>query len=175
MTQIDINLVDEVVNEHELSLANVEYPTCLLGVELKNNYDNCRINCDQFNTIKHNIYNINTSTTKYFRGIHITPTDECKEVVDKLMHIDALPGGNLTLPFYKNLLKNFNLNCDDCYAYFEKGVYPINSDNISKFCKEKIDLNLIYKNIFSNKNSPIYQSVSYLVIYVLTDTKINSF
>ena len=32
MTQIDINLVDETINEHELSLADVDYPTRLLGV-----------------------------------------------------------------------------------------------------------------------------------------------
>lgn len=175
MTQIDISLVDEIVNESKLSLTDVEYPTCLLGVEIKNNYDNYRISCENFKTIKHNIFNVNTSSTKYFKGIQITPTAQCKEIVDKLMYIDALPGGNLTLPFYKNLLKNYDLNCEECYAYFEKGVYPINSDVINKFCKDKIDLNLIYKKLFNNESTPIYQSVSYLVIYVLTDTKINSF
>ena len=174
MNQIDISLAEKNICANDLpSSMQVNYPTCLLGVELKNSYDQQRILSKQFATLKHDVYNINNSTTRYFYGVHIKPSKKITPVIEKLMQVDALQGNALTLPFYKNLLKAYNLNCSDCYAYFDKGVYPVNSECITDFCSDDINLNQMYYDIMFSGIAPIYQTISYLVIYILTDTKVN--
>ena len=174
MNQIDISLAEKDICANDLSCTlQVDYPICLLGVELKNNYDLQRISSKQFTAVKHDIYNINNHATRYFYGMSLEPNRRITPVIEKLMQVDALPGNTLTLPFYKNLLKAHNLNCSDCYAYFDKGVYPVNSEFIKDICREDINLNQIYHDIMFSGIAPIYQTVSYLAIYILTDTKVN--
>jgi hypothetical protein len=45
---------------------------------------------------------------------------------------------DINLVVYQNLLSEFNLTCNDCYAYFKSGIYPIDFKKFRHLTDDKI-------------------------------------
>ena len=45
---------------------------------------------------------------------------------------------DINLVVYQNLISEFNLTCNDCYAYFKSGIYPIDFNKFRSITDDKI-------------------------------------
>lgn len=173
MNILDVNLVDEPLDVGEFAyLTDSDYPCALLGVQIKNLYDQKRL---QFNTSYNPVNLIHCFPNehimpKFFRGIKIKLNSDLTTLVDKL---DTLDFSNKNLiTNYKNILSEFNLTANNCFAFLQKGTYPIDSECLD-FCTKKTEpIETIYENIFNNAEVASFQNYGYLVIYILSNKNI---
>lgn len=170
MNILDINLVDEPLDVGEFSyLTDTDYPCALLGVQIKNSYDQKRL---QFNSSYNPVNLIHCVPNehimpKFFRGIKLKLNNNLNTLIEKL---DTLEFTNKNIiNNYKNILSEFNLTADNCFAFLQKGTYPIDSECLDCCAKNSEPIECIYEKIFNNKNVASFQNYGYLVIYILSN------
>lgn len=170
MNILDVSLADEPLDVGEFSyLSDNDYPCAILGVQIKNLYDQKRLifnlNYNPVNII-HCVPNEQV-LPKFFRGIKLKLKPELNTLIEKLDSLDYNQK-NILLK-YKNILSEFNLTVDNCFAYLQKGTYPIDSECI-EFCTNTCEpIKSIYENVFSGSKITPFQNYGYLVIYILSN------
>jgi hypothetical protein len=176
MSIININTADLPADTSQFKplRESSDYPYCLLGFQIKNSYDQLRLKFPKkYNAkdIVHLVYYPETEPT-FFRGIQLTPTQKINNLLSELKTRELQSYGDLKLKTYRDLLSSFNATCDNCFLYLRPGVYPIDSSNISSFVEESVNLHDLYKDIFFQDDVPFYQSVGYIVLYILDKNNI---
>jgi len=171
---LDVSLVDEPLDVSAFSyLTDNDYPCALLGVQIKNLYDQKRL---QFNSAYNSVDVIHCVPNehimpKFFRGIKLNLNSNLTPLIEKL---DTLNFTNKNIiNNYKNILSEFNLTTNNCYAFLQKGTYPIDSECLDFCTKINEPIETIYENIFSNTDVATFQNYGYLVIYILSNKNVS--
>ena len=174
MNLIDVDLaVEPLVPKDCNFIADKNYPFCLLGFQLKNAYDQLRL---QFKA-KYNITDYihflpdSEATPLFFRGINIRPNQKVSSLF-KQLELFNVSLSELPIKKYKHVLSEYRLTCEDCFGSLQKGVYPIDGECINLITDNIVDLNDLYANAFNTKDVPLFQACGYFTIYILSNKSI---
>ena len=173
MNILDGCLADEPLEVGSFTyLTDSDYPYALLGVQIKNMYDQKRLkfnqNCNPVDVI--HCFPNEHIMPKFFRGIKINLNNNLTTLIEKLDTLD-FTNKNI-IANYKNILSEFNLTADNCFAFLQKGTYPIDSECLD-ICTSIEPIETIYENVFNNTDVAPFQNYGYLVIYILSNKNIN--
>lgn len=120
-------------------------PIIFLGFHIKSELDSDINIPNKYNPIYFKHYSrINGDIYKdhYYYGITLLNKSKYQNLITILDKI-SFNNDIITLEAYKNLLKRYNLTCDDCYRNFTIGSYPIDTKHLSAFvdtnCQKIID------------------------------------
>lgn len=136
---IDISLVDTPVSLDEFSYETPLQPSIFLGFIIKNEYDNKRLKINKKYLPKKfvRIFKQGDETKVLpLYGICLELNKKGVKVAEIIKEQDIKYNTNLLV--YQNLLEQFDLTCNDCYGYFEKGIYPIDFDKFRYITNEEI-------------------------------------
>jgi len=175
MTVLDVNLVDEPLDIDSFSyLSDADYPYCLIGFQLKNLYDQKRLKINEKYSPKEIIHLIPGETVmpKFFRGIKININPKFNYLLTKLESLGTHLSEKVDKDFYVETLNEYNLSCNNCFAYLRKGVYPIDSEHLEYFTDSKITQEELYSKVLDCTGLNKFQSLGYFVIYVLSNKNI---
>jgi len=163
MKLLDVELVNESLDIESFSyLCDQDYPYVMLGFQLKNLYDQKRIQINKKFESHDFIHFVpqELMMPKFFRGIKINVQKKYIPLINELAS-----KVNYTLEKYKVLLEQYNLSCDSCYAYFNNGVYPIDSEFVNTISTFQGPATCI----LSTEEIAHFQAISYPVIYILNN------
>jgi len=176
MTLVDVNNTQEPLNLDNFSIIpESKYPYSIIGFQLKNLYDQQRIKVKSKYNTKDIIHVLPTPNLEavFFRGIKIHIREKYFPLIDQLKKFNTiLSTNNIDVNVYKNLLKEYELTCDDCYAFLKKGIYPIDGSCLSDISNIDITLDSLYENAFDTKSVPAFQSFSCFTIFILCNETI---
>lgn len=171
MSMLDVDLVNEPLDIDSFSYLNDEdYPACILGFQLKNLYDQKRLILNKsYNPVDviHLVPN-DAVLPKFFRGINISIKKEFLPLISHLELLGIQNKNTLNLDNYKNILKSYNLSCENCYAYLNKGIYPIDSECLNQISSADITQDELYEKVLNHEQS-FFQTFGYFVIYILSN------
>jgi hypothetical protein len=170
MNLLDVDLANEPIDVEEFSYAqDSDYPICLVGFQIKNLYDQKRLKINKKFKTKNIIHFVpnKSITPKFFKGIEINVSNKYISLVERL-NLLGHNNTSIALDTYKQILKEYNLGCNNCYAHLCDGVYPIDSEYISKFSNLKLTTDDMYEKILDT-NDTGFQSFGYFVIYILSN------
>lgn len=176
---ISVSLVDESLDiEHFNFISQDKYPFILLGQPIKNKYDQERI---QFKTslnptnVVHATANA-TPSLKFFKGIEIKIKPEFNDLVKKLEALNLSIKDFIPLNTYEEILRQYNLSCNECSLFLEKGIYPINGSEVSKLLLENNkDISLLNMYKFNSSKVHFSQAISSNNIFILSNRNIYNF
>jgi len=171
MELLDVELSNEPLDIDSFSyLSDSDYPVVLLGFQLKNLYDQKRLIFKKDFNISDIIHFVprETMMPKFFRGIKLSIKPQIISFITMLENLNCTSAENINLNIYKNILNRFNLTCDNCFAFLQKGIYPIDSECIEKISKEFLNKEQLF-SLLDNSKVNIFQGVGYPVIYVLSN------
>jgi len=169
MSLVNIECVDTPLDINGFNcVAESEYPYCLIGFQLKNSYDQKRINLKSPFATKDIIHILPTAklTPTFFRGIELKLKPKLSLLSRQLGNINTSFVEGVDLQKYKNILSEFNLTCDECYAYLRKGIYPIDGSCLKLIADTDYDLNALYDSL-DTSDIPVFQSFSSFTIFIL--------
>jgi hypothetical protein len=174
MNLIDIDLAVEPLTPKECNfIADKNYPFCLLGFQLKNAYDQSRL---QFKK-KYNIVDYvhflpdSNATPLFFRGLSLKPNQKINSLF-KQLELFNISLSELPTNKYKHVLSEYRLTCEDCFGSLQKGVYPIDGECVNLITSDIVDLNDLYANAFDTDVVPLFQSCGYFTVYILSNKSI---
>jgi hypothetical protein len=175
MTLVDVDGTQEPLTlENFTVISKNKYPYSIIGFQLKNLYDQQRIKIkSKYNTkdIIHILPTVNLEAA-FFRGIKIFIYEKYYPLLEQLGKFNTILSNDLNITAYKNLLNEYGLTCNECYAFLRKGVYPIDGGCLSSISNIDITLESLYENAFNTKSVPIYQSFSSFTIFILCNETI---
>jgi len=169
MTLIDIELADKPLDINTFNyLSDEDYPYCMLGFQLKNLYDQQRLIIKPEYMSADVVHFIpgETIMPKFFRGIKINFKKEYNYLLAKL---EALNTRTFKTEDYKEILREHKLSCNNCFAYLQKGVYPIDSEHVEYITDLKLTQEQLYTQVLDVTHVSEFQALSYFVIYVLSN------
>jgi len=176
MTLVDIDHVEQPLELDKFKLIPLtDYPYCVIGFQLKNLYDQERIKIKSSYTIENVIHSLPTSkvTPTIFRGIKINTKPEFNSLLKQLISLNVSFFEGVDIEKYKNLLGEYNLTCDECYAFLRKGIYPIDGKCLSIISDTDLKIEDLY-NSFDTSRVPAYQSFCSFTIYILCNESLFS-
>jgi len=175
MTLIDVeNTTEPLELEKFTLLAKDEYPCCIIGFQLKNSYDQERIQIKakyQANDVLHFLPTAKI-TPVCFRGIKLKLKARFKGLVSSLSKLNTSLNEDINLDKYKKIISDYNLTCEECYLYLRRGVYPIDGKCLSQISEYKHTLEELYTDAFNMKDVPLFQAYSSFTIFILCDETI---
>jgi len=180
---LDINLAEEPLDIDSFSyLSDSDYPLCLLGFQLKNLYDQKRLIIKKEYSPVDVIHFVPGETVmpKFFRGIKINFNKKFDYLVKKIEALGLQANSEINKEHYVSILNEYNLSCNNCFAYLRKGIYPIDSEHLNSFTNLKISQTNLYTNYLEKIETNNFQALGYFVIYILSNknyhkTTTNSF
>ena len=155
MNVLDVNLADEPIDIDSFSyISDEEYPVALLGFQIKNLYDQKRLNINKDFNPTNIIHFIPGETVmpKFFRGIKLQLNSKFNYLVAKLEALGTLSTQEIDKKFYVELLNEYNLSCNNCFAYLRKGIYPIDSEHLNLITNLKLSQKDLYSNVLEKNN-----------------------
>ena len=170
MSMISIEHAEEPINIDGFSYVNdYDYPYCMLGFQIKNFYDQKRLRISNKFISKDIIHFVPNETVlpKFFRGMRINIKPKYAPLIKQIDSL-GINRNTVSVEYYKNILNEYNLKCDNCFAYLCKGVYPIDSEYLNIISDSKININNLYNEVLDT-NSLGFQSYGYFVIYILSN------
>jgi len=177
MNLIDVERAQEPVDLNKFAFIPADkYPYSIIGFQLKNAYDQQRIKIkSKYNTkdIIHPLPLPNPTAICY-RGIKIYIYEKYQPLLNQLKKFNTVLTDNIDVNVYKNLLNEYDLTCDECYAYLRKGVYPIDGRYLNILSNIDITLESLYSEAFNTKCVPAFQSFSSFTIFILCNETIYS-
>ena len=166
---IDFNLIDEPIDTSSFTVpVKEEYPMLVLGVFIKNEYDNQRIQINEkFNPINILHYSKDKESVALFKGVKLKAN---KTMLNLFNSILLQEKNNINLKVYQNLINQYNLACKETYAIFLPGTYPIDFNNLKSICDDSFNND---KKIFQhllNIDEKIFdfQKFASLKLFILT-------
>ena len=176
MNLIDISTVDKAVDPASFELiADNEYPICLLGFQIRNKYDQLRLQIsEEYKPVDLlHFTHYPELVSSFFRGVRLQHNNE---TINKLLsdlrgyefsHMNA--AGNQP---YRSVLNRYDLTCDKNFSLLQSGIFPIDSECLGAITSENIDMHKLYIDIFKNKDVLYYQAVGYFTIFILDNVNI---
>ena len=177
MTLIDVESAQEPVDLNKFTLIPAEkYPYSIIGFQLKNSYDQQRIKIKSKYNTKDIIHPLPSSalTAICYRGIKIHIREKYQPLLDQLKKFNTILTDNVDISVYENLLSDYNLTCNECYAFLRKGVYPVDGSCLNELSNIDITLESLYEGAFNTKSVPAFQSFSSFTIFILCNETIYS-
>jgi len=174
MTLVDISSAQEPLTLDNFTVISKDkYPYSIIGFQLKNLYDQQRIKVKSKYNTKDIIHILPTANLEaaFFRGIKIHIRENYFSLLEQLRNFNTNLD-DIKVDAYKHLLSEYELTCNDCYAFLRKGVYPIDGKCLSKLSNIDITLESLYQNAFNTKSVPVYQSFSSFIIFILCNETI---
>jgi hypothetical protein len=176
MTLVDIDSTQEPLTLDNFNIiSNNKYPYSIIGFQLKNLYDQQRIKVKSKYNTKDVIHILPTANIEaaFFRGIKIQIHEKYQPLLSQLGKFNTTLSSNIIdVEVYRNLLQEYDLTCNECYAFLKRGIYPIDGSCLSKISNIDITLESLYENAFNTKSVPIYQSFSSFTIFILCNETI---
>tara|TARA_R110000868_G_scaffold195048_4_gene440740 strand:+ start:5502 stop:6074 length:573 start_codon:yes stop_codon:yes gene_type:complete len=167
MKYLNLSLVDEPVEVEDFKmLTESDYPFVCAAVQIKNRFDQDRINFNkkyQADNIFHVIYDKGNVTCMCLKALPIKIKPDYKVLI-KQLQINADPNPKV----YKNLLAEFDLSCDNCFAYLKSNTYPIDGKHLQKISATKLKEEDLYSKVLNTKSVPFYQAFSYFSLFILS-------
>ena len=173
MNLINTNTVDAEINPSNFELiSDNDYPFCMIGFQIRDQYDQLRHHLgkafksnDYIHFVHHpEVYPL------FFRGIRIKLHSAFDGLINDLNELNT--NLNYTTERYKQILRKWDLRCDNCASYIAPGVHPIDSECISLLSQDHISVNKMYEDMFANEDIPYFQSVGYITIFILSNKNI---
>ena len=162
MNIIDISTVNKPINPKGFEIIEQsEYPYCILGFQIKNEYDRLRHKIpSKYNPLDIlHFVNFPELAPHFFRGIKITPSKQLRELIN---YIDSQRTNilkEITPKAYTTILAAKGFSASECNHWLNTSIYPIDSCHVDRLSDTHIDINKLYEDIFSNKDIPCFQSV----------------
>lgn len=128
-------------------------PNIFIGCNIKSEYDERRI------TIKNNLKPTRIyHNDRYFYGCVFEPNEIFLRIIDDLSKFESID-----LYTYNKILKENNFSCDENFAYFNDGTYPIDSTHIPNYIQ-----NFNYQMFFDDKPEiPMHQRIKAINMFIL--------
>lgn len=177
MSLLDINLAEEPLDIDSFSyLSDTDYPVCLVGFQLKNLYDQKRLILNKKYSPVDIIHLIPGETVlpTFFRGIKFKLNPKYNYFIKKLESLGTLRTNKINIDYYKELLREHNLTCENCFAYLRKGIYPIDGEYLGDLSTSSLSLKTLYESALEKSIGFEFQSIGYFVIYVLSNKNFNN-
>lgn len=174
MNLIDIDLISELPSAKNFyMLKDNEYPFCILGFQIKNAYDQARLNLKEYLNAKDYVHYLPKKEKEVmcFRGIKITPKNYFSPLLTQFSNFNTNPL-DISKRRYESIIHEYGLTCKNCYSLLQKGVYPIDGECIGTFVRENININNLYENAFNLEQVPLFQSYAYFTIFILENKSI---
>ncbi len=132
---------------------DIENSKVFVGCIIKTEYDEKRIKIKE---------NLNPNRIKYknkkLYGCLFEPNDKFKNIFKGFSEYK-----NLDLYVYDKILKENNFSCEENFAYFKDGLYPIDTIHISEYMK-----NFNYGMFFEeNEEIPLYQRIKAVNMFLI--------
>ncbi len=101
-------------------------------------------------------------------GICLKPNDLGDNIIKILG--DQEKSYDMNLVVYQNLLSEFNLTCDDCYAYFKSGIYPIDFKKFRDLTDNKIskDKKILQHMLNIDESKFDFQKFDIIIALIIT-------
>jgi hypothetical protein len=168
---IDVSLIEAPVSVDDFSYETPLRPSIFLGFIIKNEYDNKRLKInDKYNPKKFMRIYKQSGEPKMLPlyGICLELNDLGKNIVNLITQQEKSYDINLVV--YQNLLSEFNLSCNDCYAYFKSGIYPIDFNKFRYLTGEKIsqDKKILQHMLNLDESKFDFQKFGSIVPLILT-------
>jgi hypothetical protein len=177
MAIVDIDSTQDPLNLEGFSVLSAEkYPYSIIGFQLKNSYDQQRIKVKSKYNTKDIIHLLPTSkvTPTFFRGIKIYIREKYLPLIEQLKKLNTILTESIDVNVYKNLLEEYGLTCNECYAFLRKGIYPVDGSCLADISNIDITLDSLYENAFDTKSVPAFQSFCSFTIFILCDESLFS-
>jgi len=167
---IDLKFIENDPNPNDFNLIeSTKYPVLFLGFNIKNEYDNKRIQLNkEFNPVNI-VHPLGSSKDQgvFLKGIILKPNNTIKQLFESIKKQENLA---MNVVIYENLLNQYNLACKETYSYFAKGLYPIDFNNLKSICDDAFNTD---KKIFQhllNIDEKVFdfQKFSSLKLFILT-------
>ena len=158
---------EEIQEKDFSSTPPKQYPILFLGFVIKNQYDNMRIELNsKYNPVK--FYHVLKSGVIPLNGIVLTPNDNLKKVIESITNQEK--SNNMNLVIYENLISQFNFSCKETYGYFQKGIYPLDFNNLKSVCDDDFNLDKkIFQHLLCIDDSIFdFQKFAALKLFILT-------
>lgn len=175
MNLLDTDLVEQPLDIDSFSyLTDGDYPACILGFQLKNLYDQKRLIIKS----KYNPIDVihfvpgEAIMPKFFRGIKIPINNLLNYLIAKLESLGNINTEKINNDFYTQILNEYKLSCNNCFAFLRKGIYPIDSEHLDKISNIKISQKDLYSDFLDTENISSFQALGYAVIYILSNKNI---
>jgi hypothetical protein len=166
MNLINVDLATESLTPRDCSfIADKNYPFCILGFQLKNAYDQTRLQLKKKYNVKDYVHLLPDS------GLTFTPQQTINTLLNQL-EIFNTSLTDLPLKRYESILSEYNLSCKNCYGSLQRGIYPIDGECIKNISKENIDLDDLYTNAFDTEHVAPFQAYAYFTIYILINKSV---
>ena len=175
MNLLGVDLAEQPLDIDSFSyLDDKDYPLFLLGFQLKNLYDQKRLIIKkEYNPIDVIHFVPGESIMpKFFRGIKINFNSRFNYFVNKLEALSTSSTEKIDNKYYTELLNEYGLSCNNCFAYLRKGVYPIDSEHLDLISDTKLKQKDLYTNMLDVSSVSGFQALGYFVIYVLSNKNI---
>jgi hypothetical protein len=149
------------------------YPFCILGFQLKNNYDQQRLKLRSTFKAKDYIHllPVDKIAPVFFRGVKLKQLPKIKELLDDINKLNLILDNNALPKLYVNTLKKHDLTCDECFGLLQQGVYPIDVKHLAKVSDINLSIDDLY-NEFNTSKIPAFQAFGSFTIFVLTNTNV---
>lgn len=175
MNIVGIDLIEQPLDIDSFSyLSDQDYPFVLLGFQLKNLYDQKRLIIkSSYNPVDVIHFVPGESVMpKFFRGIKINLNSSYNYFLKKIEALNLQKNNSIDKNYYCELLKEYKLSCNNCYAFLRKGIYPIDSEHLTNISTTKLTQEDLYTNLLDINAVNNFQALGYFVIYVLSNKNI---
>ena len=172
MNMLDVNLAEQPLDIDSFSyLGDADYPAVILGFQLKNLYDQKRLIIKPEYKPVDVIHFVpgEAILPKFFRGIKVKIEPKYNYLITKLEALGSSAAAEINKSFYAEMLNEYGLSCNNCFAFLRKGIYPIDSEHLNAFTNLKITQKDLYDHVLEKTESSNFQSFGYFVIYVLSN------
>lgn len=152
-----------------------KYPLCMLGYEIKNLFDQkyCTISKKYKPKDIVQLTKLPTTTPVFLRGVTFTPNIYFLNLIEKLTDYRNASFNTITRNTYSKILHTNNLSCKYSLNSLHDGVYPFDSECLSKLTRDKNILGSLYEDMMRDTCVPSYLKLKYYKIFLLLDTKVS--
>tara|TARA_Y100000310_G_C20592134_1_gene768632 strand:+ start:185 stop:640 length:456 start_codon:yes stop_codon:yes gene_type:complete len=105
----------------------------------------------------------------FFYGVEIKPKKTWASLLDRVSTlVNDKP--DITPHQYMDILKPYNLSCDECYSYLSDGVYPIDVEHLSSISRKTFtkEMNSGFNNMLQQTEHPWYATLPNFKLFILS-------
>tara|TARA_R110000824_G_scaffold390012_1_gene586308 strand:+ start:464 stop:1015 length:552 start_codon:yes stop_codon:yes gene_type:complete len=135
---IDLNLTHQEVDPSLFEPIDYnQIPKLFLGFIIKNNFEFNALQCNDIVKDRAHLCGFEGQIEPvYLRGIFMDPSPAVEKIIEKLEQIISIDV-NIIFNQYIQILNQFNLSCNNTYAYLMDGIYPIDIIHLNKVTQNK--------------------------------------
>lgn len=146
----------------------IDYPSFFFGFIVRNEYDQKRLKINDSFSPKYifHRYGKNMNEMMFLYGLTAKVNDEILPCIYPLRE-----NPNLNKEQYEACLNQLDVECNDCYLFLSKNLYPINSFYAHRFfnSKEFKHLNNFSEMLERDPNLAPYHTISSFHLFLLTN------